>query len=144
MAQGAVQAVQAMGLKMWDGSEGIIVVGADGLKSGFEQIRSGGLTATVDGEAWTRAARRSRRSSCTSFSATASTRSSTCPPSLWTAKTSISPRHMWTGRLQRRKATTNRQAEGRVRVRPLWHWARPARKERKTASVKQFALSKQS
>ena len=48
MAQGAVQAVQAMGLKMWDGSEGIIVVGADGLKSGFEQIRSGGLTATVD------------------------------------------------------------------------------------------------
>lgn len=48
MAQGAVQAVQAMGLKLWDGSEGIIVVGADGLKSGFEQIRSGGLTATVD------------------------------------------------------------------------------------------------
>ena len=48
MAQGAVQAVQAMGLKMWDGNEGIIVVGADGLKSGFEQIRSGGLTATVD------------------------------------------------------------------------------------------------
>lgn len=48
MAQGAVQAVEARGLKLWDGTEGIIVVGADGLKSGFEQIRSEGLTATVD------------------------------------------------------------------------------------------------
>jgi ribose transport system substrate-binding protein len=48
MAQGAVQAVEARGLKLWDGTDGIIVVGADGLKSGFEQIRSEGLTATVD------------------------------------------------------------------------------------------------
>lgn len=48
MAQGAVQAIEARGLKLWDGKEGIIVVGADGLKSGFEQIRSEGLTATVD------------------------------------------------------------------------------------------------
>jgi ribose transport system substrate-binding protein len=49
MAQGAVQAIQAMGKKVWDGNEGIIVVGADGLLSGYEQIEAGGgLTATVD------------------------------------------------------------------------------------------------
>ncbi len=48
MAQGAVQAVEARGLKLWDGTSGIIVVGADGLKSGFEQISKEGLTATVD------------------------------------------------------------------------------------------------
>lgn len=48
MAQGAVQAIKARSLKLWDGNEGIIVVGADGLKSGYEQIRSEGLTATVD------------------------------------------------------------------------------------------------
>jgi ABC-type sugar transport system substrate-binding protein len=49
MAQGAVQAIQAMGMKVWDGTDGIIVVGADGLVSGFEQIRAGGsLTGTVD------------------------------------------------------------------------------------------------
>lgn len=48
MGQGAAQAVQARGLKLWDGKEGIITVGADGLKSGYESIRNGGLTATVD------------------------------------------------------------------------------------------------
>ncbi|MDL2237106.1 sugar ABC transporter substrate-binding protein [Christensenellaceae bacterium OttesenSCG-928-K19] len=48
MAQGAVQAIEAMGLKLWDGTEGIIVVGADGLVSGYEQISNGMLTATVD------------------------------------------------------------------------------------------------
>lgn len=49
MAQGAVQAISAMGMKLWDGTDGIIVVGADGLVSGFEQIREGSsLTGTVD------------------------------------------------------------------------------------------------
>ncbi len=48
MGQGAVQAIKAMGLKTWDGEEGIIVVALDGLISGYEQIRQGVLTATVD------------------------------------------------------------------------------------------------
>lgn len=48
MALGAVQAVEGRGLKLWDGKEGIMVIGADGLKSGFESIRQGKLTATVD------------------------------------------------------------------------------------------------
>ncbi len=48
MAIGAVQAVEARGLKLWDGNEGIIVIGADGLKTGMEAIRQGKLTATVD------------------------------------------------------------------------------------------------
>lgn len=48
MGLGAAQAVEARGLKLWDGKEGIIVVGADGLKSGFESIREGKLTATVN------------------------------------------------------------------------------------------------
>ena len=48
MALGAVDAIEALGLKLWDGSEGIIVIGADGLKSGYESIRNGRLTATVN------------------------------------------------------------------------------------------------
>lgn len=48
MAQGAVQAIKARGLKLWNGTDGIIVVGADGLMSGYEQIETNGLTATVD------------------------------------------------------------------------------------------------
>lgn len=48
MALGASQAVDAAGLKTWDGSEGIVIVGADGLLSGMESIRNGKLTATVD------------------------------------------------------------------------------------------------
>ncbi|MDF9841741.1 MULTISPECIES: sugar ABC transporter substrate-binding protein [unclassified Paenibacillus] len=48
MAQGAVQAVEAQGLKLWDGTDGIMVIGADGLKSGFDSIRDGKLTATVN------------------------------------------------------------------------------------------------
>jgi ribose transport system substrate-binding protein len=48
MGQGAEQAVEARGLKPWNGSSGIITVGADGLKSGYASIRSGRLTATVD------------------------------------------------------------------------------------------------
>ena len=48
MAQGATQAVEARGLKLWDGKEGIITIGADGLKSGYESIRKGKLTATVN------------------------------------------------------------------------------------------------
>jgi ribose transport system substrate-binding protein len=47
MALGASQAIQALGLKAWDGTSGIITIGADGLKSGFESIQHGQLTATV-------------------------------------------------------------------------------------------------
>lgn len=48
MALGASQAISARGLKHWDGKSGILTIGADGLKSGFEAIRKGRLTATVD------------------------------------------------------------------------------------------------
>jgi ribose transport system substrate-binding protein len=48
MALGASQAIDAKGLKHWDGKEGILTIGADGLRSGFEAIRKGRLTATVD------------------------------------------------------------------------------------------------
>lgn len=48
MALGAVQAVESRGLKLWDGKDGVMVIGADGLKSGFESIRQGKLTATVN------------------------------------------------------------------------------------------------
>ena len=48
MAIGAVQAIEKCGLKHWDGTEGIITIGADGLKSGYEYIREGKLTATVN------------------------------------------------------------------------------------------------
>ena len=36
------------GLKHWDGNEGIVTIGADGLRSGFKAIREGKLTATID------------------------------------------------------------------------------------------------
>jgi ABC-type sugar transport system substrate-binding protein len=48
MALGAAQAAGALGLKLWDGKEGIIVIGADGLKSGYESIKQDQLTATVN------------------------------------------------------------------------------------------------
>jgi ABC-type sugar transport system substrate-binding protein len=48
MALGASQAIDARGLKHWNGSEGIITIGADGLVSGMEAIKAGKLTATVD------------------------------------------------------------------------------------------------
>jgi ribose transport system substrate-binding protein len=48
MALGASQAMDAKGLKHWDGKDGIVTIGADGLRSGFEAIRKGRLTATVD------------------------------------------------------------------------------------------------
>lgn len=48
MALGASQAIDAAGLKHWDGKDGILTIGADGLVSGYEQIRGGKLTATVD------------------------------------------------------------------------------------------------
>lgn len=48
MALGASQAVDQAGLKQWDGNEGIVIIGADGLLSGMDAIRSGKLTATVD------------------------------------------------------------------------------------------------
>lgn len=48
MALGASQAIDAKGLKHWDGKKGILTIGADGLKSGFAAIRKGRLTATVD------------------------------------------------------------------------------------------------
>jgi ribose transport system substrate-binding protein len=48
MALGASQAVDAAGLKQWDGTQGIVIVGADGLLSGMDAIRNGKLTASVD------------------------------------------------------------------------------------------------
>lgn len=48
MALGASAAVEAAGLKNWDGKSGVITVGADGLVSGMEAIKQGKLTATVD------------------------------------------------------------------------------------------------
>lgn len=48
MALGASQAIDLAGLKHWDGSDGIITIGADGLISGMDSIREGKLTATVD------------------------------------------------------------------------------------------------
>jgi ribose transport system substrate-binding protein len=48
MALGASQAIDAAGLKHWDGKTGILTIGADGLISGFKAIAAGKLTATVD------------------------------------------------------------------------------------------------
>jgi len=48
MALGASQAVDAQGLKQWDGKEGIVIVGADGVLSGMQAIRDGKLTASID------------------------------------------------------------------------------------------------
>ncbi|MET8252443.1 sugar ABC transporter substrate-binding protein [Micromonospora sp. NPDC005197] len=48
MALGASQAIDQAGLKHWDGKEGILTIGADGLVSGCEKIREGKLTASVD------------------------------------------------------------------------------------------------
>lgn len=48
MALGASQAVDQAGLKQWDGNQGIVIIGADGLLSGMDAIRNGKLTASVD------------------------------------------------------------------------------------------------
>lgn len=48
MALGASQAIDLAGLKHWDGTQGIITIGADGLISGMDSIRQGKLSATVD------------------------------------------------------------------------------------------------
>ena len=48
MALGASQAIDAAGLKHWNGKTGILTIGADGLISGFKAIAAGKLTATVD------------------------------------------------------------------------------------------------
>ncbi len=48
MALGASQAIDTAGLKHWDGKTGILTIGADGLVSGYQAIRAGTLTATVD------------------------------------------------------------------------------------------------
>jgi ABC-type sugar transport system substrate-binding protein len=48
MALGASQAIDALGLKHWDGKSGIVTIGADGLISGMDAIRAGKLTATID------------------------------------------------------------------------------------------------
>ncbi|WP_456541665.1 sugar ABC transporter substrate-binding protein [Blastococcus sp. SYSU D00669] len=48
MALGASQAIDALGLQHWDGQQGIITIGADGLASGMEAIKAGKLTATVN------------------------------------------------------------------------------------------------
>lgn len=47
MALGASQAIDSLGLSHWDGSQGIVTIGADGLQSGFQAIREGRLTATI-------------------------------------------------------------------------------------------------
>lgn len=48
MALGASQALDARGIKQWDGKAGVVVVGADGLVSGMQSIRNGKLTASID------------------------------------------------------------------------------------------------
>lgn len=48
MALGASQAADAAGLKQWNGSEGVVIVGADGLVSGMDAIKAGKLTASID------------------------------------------------------------------------------------------------
>ena len=48
MALGASQAISLQGLKHWDGKNGILVMGADGTHSGYQSIRSGQLTASVN------------------------------------------------------------------------------------------------
>lgn len=48
MALGASAAIDAAHLKHWNGTSGIITIGADGLVSGMDEIRKGNLTATVD------------------------------------------------------------------------------------------------
>lgn len=48
MALGASQAIDLANLKHWDGTDGIITIGADGLISGMDSIRDGKLSATVD------------------------------------------------------------------------------------------------
>lgn len=49
MALGAAQAASARGLKvMGEDGEGILIIGADGLKSGYNDIKNDRLTATVD------------------------------------------------------------------------------------------------
>ena len=48
MALGAAQAIDAQGLQHWDGEQGIITIGADGLQSGYEAIKADRFTATVD------------------------------------------------------------------------------------------------
>lgn len=47
MALGASQAIDALGLKHWDGESGIVTIGADGLQSGFKAIREKRLSATI-------------------------------------------------------------------------------------------------
>lgn len=47
MALGGSQAIDALGLKHWDGKTGIITIGADGLQSGFKAIRDKRLSATI-------------------------------------------------------------------------------------------------
>lgn len=49
MALGAAQAASARGLQvMGEGDEGILIIGADGLQSGYQDIQAGRLTATVN------------------------------------------------------------------------------------------------
>ncbi len=48
MALGASQAIDSQGLQQWDGSSGIVTIGADGLLSGMDAIASGKLTASID------------------------------------------------------------------------------------------------
>jgi ribose transport system substrate-binding protein len=47
MALGASQAIDALGMQHWNGTDGIVTIGADGLQSGFQAIREGRLSATI-------------------------------------------------------------------------------------------------
>lgn len=48
MALGASQAIDALGMQHWNGESGIVTIGADGLQSGFQAIRDGRLSATIE------------------------------------------------------------------------------------------------
>ena len=50
MGLGAAQAARSRGLELWnwDTNTGVIALGADGLVSGFEEIKNGTFTATLD------------------------------------------------------------------------------------------------
>ena len=48
MALGASQAIDALGMQHWNGENGIVTIGADGLQSGFQAIRDGRLSATIE------------------------------------------------------------------------------------------------
>ncbi len=98
MALGASQALDARGIKQWDGKTGVVVVGADGLVSGMQSIRNGKLTASIDVGSVDRPSRSSTPCSTTRSSARPSARSSMCRPGWSTRATWTTPRPTCSGR----------------------------------------------